>query len=152
VCSSDLIDFGVDADSVLAGLDYLNLVKEESDKRRDSRRRESAPVAPRTELEKTIVAVWQEAIGVDTVGINDDFFDLGGSPVLMEKIHSRLEKILNRNISMMHMFKYMTVSSLAKHLSSDQNAGAPLQEMRGRAETRRALMRRKPQPKSRHTS
>ena len=147
-----LIDFGVDADSVLAGLDYLNLVKEESNKRRASHSRESAAAAPRTELEKTIVAVWQEVIGADAVGINDNFFDLGGSPILMEQVHRRLETILNRDISMMYMFKYMTVSSLAKHLSSDQTAGAPVQEMQGRAETRRALMRRKQQSKSRHTS
>ncbi|HYP26891.1 MAG TPA: MupA/Atu3671 family FMN-dependent luciferase-like monooxygenase [Blastocatellia bacterium] len=146
-----LIDFGVDAASVLSGLDHLNLVKEASNKRGGPRRRESAAAAPRTELEKTIAAVWREVVGVGAVGINDNFFDLGGSPILMEKIHSRLEMILNRNISMMDMFKYMTVSSLAKHLSSDQAASAPLQEMQGRAETRRALMRRKQRPRAGHT-
>ena len=153
-----LIDFGVDADSVMSSLDYLNQVKEASNKRGGSaravgaRRQQPAAAAPRTEMERTIAAVWQEVIGVDAVGINDNFFDLGGTPVLMEKVHSKLETILNRNISMMDMFKYMTVSSLAKHLSSEQTGNAPLQEMQGRAETRQALMRRKQQSKAGHTS
>ena len=153
-----LIDFGVDADSVMSSLDYLNLMKEASNKRGGStradgvRRLESAATAPRTELEKTIVAVWQEVIGVDMVGVNDNFFDLGGNPILMEKVHSKLETILNRNLSTTDMFKYMTVSSLAKHLSSDQTGTASLQETQGRAETRRALMRRKQQSKAGHTA
>ncbi len=152
-----LIDFGVDADSVMSSLDYLDLVKEASNKRGGStspsgiRLMEATAAAPRTELEKTIASIWQEAVGVAVVGINDNFFDLGGNPVLMEEVHGKLETVLNRKIAMMDMFKYMTVSSLAKHLSSDQTGNRSLQEMQDRAETRRALMRRKQLSKAGHT-
>jgi natural product biosynthesis luciferase-like monooxygenase protein len=152
-----LIDFGVDADSVLSSLHYLNQVKEGFNKGdftavSPTDDDQAAATAPRTELEKTIAAIWREVIGVDKVGVNDNFFDLGGSPVLMEKIHSKLRTTLNRGLSMMDMFEHLTISSLAKHLSSDQTGSASLRETQDRAETRRALMRRKQQSKAKHTS
>jgi amino acid adenylation domain-containing protein len=78
-------------------------------------------IAPSNEIERTIAGVWQEVLRLEKVGLNDNFFDLGGHSLLMIQANSRLREALNRNISMVEMFQYPTVSALARYLSLDQN-------------------------------
>ena len=78
---------------------------------------EVAYVAPQTELEQIIATIWQEVLDLEKVGIYDNFFDLGGHSLLIAQVHSRLQARLERNISMVEMFKYPTIELLAKHLS-----------------------------------
>lgn len=78
---------------------------------------EVAYVAPQTELEQIIATIWQEVLHLEKVGIYDNFFDLGGHSLLIVQVHSRLQARLERNISMVEMFKYPTIELLAKHLS-----------------------------------
>ncbi len=73
--------------------------------------------APQSELERIIAAVWQEALAVKKVGIHDNFFDLGGHSLLLAKVHSRLREVLERDLSLVELFKNPTVSSLAAALS-----------------------------------
>ena len=74
-------------------------------------------VAPQTELEQIIATIWQEVLHLEKVGIYDNFFDLGGHSLLIVQVHSTLQARLERNISMVEMFKYPTIELLAKHLS-----------------------------------
>jgi amino acid adenylation domain-containing protein len=85
----------------------------------------SAYSAPQSELERAIAALWQEELKVETVGIDDNFFDLGGHSLRMARVHARLQETLGREISLIELFQYPTVSSLARHLSA---AAAPLAE------------------------
>ncbi len=78
---------------------------------------EAAYAAPKSELERIIAVVWQEALGVEKVGIHDNFFDLGGHSLLLAKVHSRLREVLERDLSLVDLFKNPTVSSLAAALS-----------------------------------
>ena len=60
-------------------------------------------------------------LNVDTVGVNDNFFDLGGHSLLLVKVHTKLQEVLQQDFSLMRMFEYPTVNSLAKYLSSEPN-------------------------------
>jgi amino acid adenylation domain-containing protein/non-ribosomal peptide synthase protein (TIGR01720 family) len=77
---------------------------------------EASYASPRTRLERIIASVWQEVLGVDKVGINDNFFDLGGHSLLLIQANSELERLLSRELSPMDLFEYPTISSLAKFL------------------------------------
>jgi len=81
---------------------------------------EASFVAPGTEVERTIAAVWQEVLRLEKVGLHDNFFDLGGHSLLLIQVNSRLREALNRNLSMVAMFQYPTISALAGHLNIDQ--------------------------------
>ena len=87
----------------------------------------SAYSAPQSELERTITALWQEELNVEAVGVDDNFFDLGGHSLRMARVHARLKEVLGREISLIELFQYPTVSSLARHLSGSAaaDAGAP---------------------------
>ncbi|HZF07642.1 MAG TPA: amino acid adenylation domain-containing protein [Thermoanaerobaculia bacterium] len=74
--------------------------------------------APQSELERTITAAWQAELKVETVGIDDNFFDLGGHSLRMTRVHARLKEALGREIPLLELFQYPTVSSLARHLSA----------------------------------
>ena len=99
-----------------------------------------AYVAPRSELERIIAGVWQQALGVERVGVRDNFFDLGGHSLRMLQVNGKLREALGREVSMVEMFQYPTVSALAEHLGRGESAGedAPAREV-DRTETRKRL-------------
>jgi amino acid adenylation domain-containing protein len=78
----------------------------------------AAYAAPRSELERTIAAVWRTALQLESVGLDDSFFDLGGHSLLMAKVHARLVEALGRDVPLITLFQYPTIGSLARHLAT----------------------------------
>lgn len=74
-------------------------------------------VAPKSELERTIAQVWQSVLGLPTVGTADNFFEIGGTSVLMVQAHQRLEDLLSLQLDIADLFQYVTIGALARHLS-----------------------------------
>jgi hypothetical protein len=106
-------------------------------------------VAPQTELERTIAAVWQELLRLERVGRHDNFFDLGANSLLMVQANSCLRTALHRDLSLVDLFRYPTVNALAEYLSEPiANQAALLQSQeRGRARLE-ARQRRRTSPRS----
>lgn len=73
--------------------------------------------APRSEMERTIATIWQEVLHLEKVGVNDNFFDLGGHSLLMVKVHNKLEEAFNCNFSIIEMFQNPTIKTLVQYLS-----------------------------------
>src|SRR6185295_15792710 len=84
------------------------------------------PVAPRSALERTIAAIWREVLQVERVGLHDNFFDLGGHSLIAAQVHARLGDALGRELSMVDLFRYPTVDSLARYLAPQEATAAPL--------------------------
>jgi len=76
-------------------------------------------VPPQTDLEKSIVDVWKEMLELDEVGIEDNFFDLGGTSLKTIMTISRLKESLERDIPVVTMFRYPTIGSMANFLSRE---------------------------------
>jgi surfactin family lipopeptide synthetase C len=82
----------------------------------------TAPMLPKTGVEQAIAAVWQQVLNVEKVGIHDNFFDLGGNSLLLVKAHTQLRAQFPAEqsaieLSLLDLFRYPTVGSLAAHLS-----------------------------------
>ncbi len=108
----------------------------------------AAYVAPRGEVEKVVAEVWKEALKVDKVGVNDNFFDLGGHSLLMTRVHARLKESLaeqgvTRELSLIDLFRYPTVSSLVRFLSPEEGETTAVDETRRRAAARREAVARR---------
>ena len=71
--------------------------------------------APSNETEEKIVEIWAEVLELDPakIGVNDDFFDLGGNSLTILKVTSRINKAFDNNISVGSMFQDATVRNLA---------------------------------------
>ena len=73
--------------------------------------REREYIAPEDELEKLMAGIWQETIGADKVGINDNFFSIGGDSIKAIQFVSRMGKH-NLKIDVQQVFEYPTISQL----------------------------------------
>jgi acyl-coenzyme A synthetase/AMP-(fatty) acid ligase len=74
-------------------------------------------VAPNTETEVALAKIWCEVLGLPKVGLNDNFFDIGGHSVLLLRVHARLTSMLGVKVSVAEMFQYPTIRTLAANLS-----------------------------------
>jgi acyl carrier protein len=103
----------------------------------------TAPLAaaPETVLEKRIAAIWQDALGLDSVGATDNFFDLGGHSLLVVQVQRRLREVCGHEVSITDLFRLPTVRALAAHLGG-QTPSAALGEGQQRANARRAMRSR----------
>jgi amino acid adenylation domain-containing protein len=78
-------------------------------------------VPPQTELEKNICVIWQNVLNVDSVGIKDDFFELGGSSLIAIQMTMQVEKLVKKTVSPA-FFQQPTIQNLIKDLGvSDSN-------------------------------
>ena len=75
-----------------------------------------------TELERIIRNVWSETLEIDHPGLHDNFFDLGGDSFLIIRVQNRLERLLERQISIVDLFQYPTVHSLAQFVQDGVRA------------------------------
>ncbi|HKG94775.1 MAG TPA: amino acid adenylation domain-containing protein [Gemmatimonadaceae bacterium] len=76
----------------------------------------AAYVPPGNDLEQQIAAIWQEVLHAPQVGMQDNFFDLGGHSMLVVKVSVKLKAALGRNVAITDLFRFPTVRSLAAHL------------------------------------
>lgn len=90
-------------------------------------------VLPRTELEQTIAAAWKAALGLEQVGVYDNFFDLGGHSLRMIQIHQKLRAELSVDIELLHLFQFPTIDSLVRFLNAGYNFEGKSRETRDRA-------------------
>ena len=66
---------------------------------RDADRRRPSGPAPRSETELHVAAVWKDVLGIDSIAVDDNFFDLGGTSLRLLAVHQRLAKLdLGREI------------------------------------------------------
>ena len=75
-----------------------------------------------TDLEAILVDLWSDALGIPLVSLQANFFDLGAHSLLVAEVHSRLQEKLGREISLVDLFEFPTVASLAQHLGGAQYA------------------------------
>ncbi|HEX3252554.1 MAG TPA: amino acid adenylation domain-containing protein [Pyrinomonadaceae bacterium] len=78
---------------------------------------EVAYVEPETDTELLISGVWKEVLGLERVGVNDNFFEVGGTSLLIAQVYSRLRDHYHDRITMVDLFRQPTIGSLAKFLS-----------------------------------
>jgi amino acid adenylation domain-containing protein len=71
--------------------------------------------------EKIILAIWQELLQRENIGVNDNFFDVGGHSLLLAQVQEKLEQSFAINIAITDLFKYPSISSLANYLSQQEN-------------------------------
>lgn len=95
-------------------------------------------VMPETEAEQLIANIWQEVLRLDKVGIYDNFFDLGGHSLLVVQVHNKLSQIFGQDLSVVEMFRYTNIHSLAKYLSLNQSEKTASNQSHERVETRSA--------------
>ncbi|MBT8335950.1 MAG: LLM class flavin-dependent oxidoreductase, partial [Gemmatimonadetes bacterium] len=100
-------------------------------------------VAPANALEASLVEAWQRVLGVDVIGTTDNFFDAGGHSLLVVQLHRLLGEQIAQPISLIDLYRFPTIASLAEHLSPTGTDSPALDASAERGARRREMMRRR---------
>lgn len=91
---------------------------------RERPRLATAFAGPGNALERTIVAAWREVLGLDEVGLDDNFFDLGGTSLRLTAVHALLRSALDRPVRMVDLYAAPTIRALAELVGGRREAAA----------------------------
>jgi hypothetical protein len=77
---------------------------------------EEGYIAPVTEVETTLCRIWQDVLGVERIGITDEFFRIGGNSILAIKASHRMTKSLGYEVKVSDVFRYKSISELLANI------------------------------------
>ena len=77
-------------------------------------------VEPRNDTEQVIAAIWCEILGIERIGIHDNFFEIGGHSLLATQVASRIRNTLNIQLELRAIFENPTVAELAMQVLSQE--------------------------------
>jgi amino acid adenylation domain-containing protein len=83
-------------------------------------------VAPRDDVEKRLIEIWETVLGVHPIGVHDRFFDLGGHSLLAVRMVAQLEKRFGKKLPVAAIFQHRTVEQLARLLRTNEAHYAPV--------------------------
>ena len=111
--------------SLLTTEEHQELLGRVEQRRKSARSRASrvkeahAYLAPRDEIEFGLTRIWESLLGVEGVGIRDNFFDLGGHSLLGVRLASRIRKQFGREVPLSFLLQSATIEALAGWLRQD---------------------------------
>jgi amino acid adenylation domain-containing protein len=82
---------------------------------------ETSYAPPGTHLEKIIADTWKEVLNLEKVGVNDNFFNVGGNSLEIGRLASKLREDLDRDIEFITLFQFPTIRSLARYLAPGES-------------------------------
>ncbi|MEH2179927.1 non-ribosomal peptide synthetase [Nostoc sp.] len=104
---------------------------------------EQAYIAPQSDLERLLAGILSELLKIDRVGIDDNFFDLGGTSISIVQVAVRVQQELGIELPTVKLFQYSTISSLANYLYSNQNSQPSSNKLQNRAQRQQAARTRR---------
>jgi amino acid adenylation domain-containing protein len=81
---------------------------------------EASFVPPRDQVESKLVAIWQNVLGVEPIGVRDNFFDIGGHSLLAVGLIREMEKAFGRSLQLTTLFHSPTVEQFSRLLNETQ--------------------------------
>ena len=110
----------------------------------DTEAAEEAPAEVQTmEIEQRIADLWRKTLSRDQVGLDDNFFDLGGKSLALVSIHAHLQKALQVEIPVMDLFEFTTVRALARRLRGGKDLEPGFSELQEQGQKQRAAFYRR---------
>ncbi|MEH2377487.1 MAG: amino acid adenylation domain-containing protein [Nostoc sp.] len=104
---------------------------------------EQAYIAPQSDLERLLAGILSDLLKIDRVGIDDNFFDLGGTSISILQVTARVQQELSIQLPAVKLFQYSTIGSLAKYLHSNQNSQPSSDKLQNRAQRQQASRTRR---------
>jgi acyl transferase domain-containing protein/acyl carrier protein len=80
----------------------------------------TAYAAPGDEIEKTLTEIWQNQLGIQQIGIHDNFFDLGADSLNIVQVRTQIKNLLKKDVTVVILYTYPTVSALREYLEDEK--------------------------------
>jgi amino acid adenylation domain-containing protein len=81
-------------------------------------------IAPRDNVEQQLAKIWEKILGVQPIGVADNFFDLGGHSLLAVRVFSQIERIFNKKLPLATLFRAPVIEDIARLLREEPQAKA----------------------------
>ncbi|MEP7339281.1 MAG: amino acid adenylation domain-containing protein [Acidobacteriota bacterium] len=78
---------------------------------------------PRTEVERTLCAIWQGVMNINHVGVESSFFDIGGNSLLAIRLMARVRDVFQVELPVRALFESLTVAKLSELIEKEMRAG-----------------------------
>jgi acyl carrier protein len=85
-------------------------------------------IAPRTPVEQDLARIWENLLNVERVGIDDNFFEMGGDSLLATRVISRIKQIFQIDLTLSYFFENPTVNSVADYIETINWVGQEIQD------------------------
>ncbi len=72
-----------------------------------------------TEIEENLITIWKEVLNCDRLGVNDNFFEIGGNSLRLVRMHEAIETIYPGKLTLAKLFSYPTISGLAAYIEGE---------------------------------
>ena len=82
-------------------------------------------VAPRDDLERQLTDLWEEVLGIRTIGVTDNFFELGGHSLLAVRLFALIDKRMGKRLPLAALFRRATIEGLAEIVRRDSLSVTP---------------------------
>jgi acyl carrier protein len=100
---------------------------------------------PSGRLEKKLCKVWREILDIDQVGMNDNFFDLGGTSLMIARLADRIGEMTGNKIPVVKLFQYPNITLFAKYLRNEHIHNHSYDKIQNRANKRKAAIQKRRQ-------
>jgi amino acid adenylation domain-containing protein len=80
-----------------------------------------AALAAASAVERSIAEIWQQLLGIEQIGVQDNFFDLGGHSLLLLQMRIAVRDKLGKDVSVIELFRHPTVRALADYVSKGED-------------------------------
>ncbi len=100
-------------------------------------------LAPQTATERRLATIWQEVLALSAIGVSDNFFDVGGSSLLLLRLHARVCTEFGSPIRIVTIFQHPTIRALARDLDTAAAPPRPATSVHDRAAKQRESVARR---------
>lgn len=73
------------------------------------------------DIELKLKQIWSEVLNLKEIGVNDNFFEMGGHSLLLMEVYNKLKESMDTKLTVVDMFKYPTIRSLSKYIYDMKN-------------------------------
>ncbi|MEP2281001.1 amino acid adenylation domain-containing protein [Maribacter sp.] len=81
---------------------------------------------PRTKVEKNIAAIWEKELSISGIGLDDNFFEMGGTSLMAQKVANAMMKTTGIRIPVTKLYQYTTIASLSLFLDGNKKNTSPV--------------------------
>jgi amino acid adenylation domain-containing protein len=103
-------------------------------------------VAPQSDVERQIAAIWAHVLGVEKVGLHDNFFEQGGHSLSLVRVESEIRSRLGKTVPLVEFFRRPTVKALARFVTEEEEQPQDLDRVRDRVARQKAALRAPKKP------
>ena len=79
-------------------------------------------MAPRSPIEQQLASIWNDVLGIENIGVHDNFFTLGGHSLLATRVMSRIREVFGLELGLRSLFEFPTVAALATRFEKARRA------------------------------